>query len=177
MRVLSISIALLFCLASCSPRLTDYTTRLEKANDWSEDEIRQIQFYLSSDVILKRQIKEGSSEIVNGKIKMENGRQIEEVLIPSGTPGVALFSPKSERLAISFEAKGDDKFLMFGPNPKAGNRYVLLASEWDKRKGKVKYNDRTYYVDSQSAFAGLKVNLKRIKKTKVNSRVAGGRKI
>ena len=177
MRVLTGLFAILFFVTSCSPRLSDYTTRLQKANNWSEDEIRQIQFYTSSPIILKKQIKEGSSEIINGKIKMENGRQIEEVLIPKGTPGVFLFSPKSERYAVSFEGDGEDKFLMFGPNPKAGNRYVLLASDWDKRRGKVTYSGKTYYVDSNSAYAGLQVDLRRIRKTKVSSRVAKGRKI
>lgn len=177
MRVLTAVFATLFLLSSCSPRLSDYTKRLQNSNDWSEDELRQIQFYLSSDIVLKRQIKEGSSEIVNGKIKMENGRQIEEILIPRKTPGVFLFSPKTERCAIAFEGNSENRFLMFGPNPKAGNRYVLLASDWDKRKGKVTYDGKTYYVDSNSAFAGLQVDLRRIRKTKVNSRVAKGRKI
>ena len=177
MRVLTAFFAALFLLSSCSPRLSDYTNRLQKSNDWSEDELRQIQFYLSSDIVLKRQIKEGSSEIVNGKIKMENGRQIEEILIPRKTPGVFLFSPKTERCAVAFEGNSESRFLMFGPNPKAGNRYVLLASDWDKRRGKVTYDGKIYYVDSQSAFAGLQVDLRRIRKTKVSSRVAKGRKI
>jgi len=177
MRVLTFVFAALFLLSACSPRLSDYTNRLQKSNNWSEDELRQIQFYLSSDIVLKRQIKEGSSEIVNGKIKMENGRQIEEILIPRKTPGVFLFSPKTERYAVAFEGNSENRFLMFGPNPKAGNRYVLLASDWDKRRGKVTYDGKTFYVDSNSAFSGLQVDLRRIRKTKVNSRVAKGRKI
>ena len=177
MRVLTGLFAILFFVTSCSPRLSDYTSRLQNSNNWSEDDLRQIQFYLSSPIALKKQIKEGSSEIINGKIKMENGRQIEEVIIPKGTPGLFLFSPKSERYAVSFEGKGEDKFLMFGPNPKAGNRYVLLASDWDKRRGKVTYNGKTYFVDSNSAFAGLQVDLRRIRKTKVSTRTARGRKI
>lgn len=177
MRILIVFFASLMFFASCSPRLTDYTKRLENANNWSENELKKIQFYLSDDIVLKKQIKEGSSEIVRGKIKMENGRQIEEILIRRGTPGVLLFSPKSNRLAVSFEDGGKDLFLMFGPNPKAGNRYVLLASDWDKRRGKVTYDGRQYYVDSRSAFSGLQVDLRRIKKTQVRSRVAKGRKI
>ena len=51
------------------------------------------------------------------------------------------------------------------------------ASIWDKRKGKVTYSGREYYVDSNSAFCGLKVDLRRIKKTQVQSRVAKGRRI
>lgn len=177
MRVLIILSASLLFFASCSPRLTDYTKRLENANNWSEDELRQIQFYLSADIVLKKQVKEGSSEIVRGKIKMENGRQIEEILIRRGTPGILMFSPKEDRLAVSFEDGDESRFLMFGPNPKAGNRYVLLASDWDKRKGKVTYSGQQYYVDSNSAFSGLQVDLRRIKKTQVRSRVAKGRRI
>lgn len=174
--LIAFSVLLMF-LASCSPRLSDYTKRLENANNWSEDELKQIQFYLSNDIVLKKQIKDGSSEIIKGKIRMENGRQIEEILIRKGTPGILMFSPKGDRLAVSFEDGDESQFLMFGPNPKAGNRYVLLASDWDKRRGKVTYSGKTYFVDSNSAFSGLQVDLRRIKNTQVKSRVAKGRKI
>jgi hypothetical protein len=62
---------------------------------------------------LKRELSGGSSEIISGKIKIENGRQIEEVVIRKGTPGAFLFSPRNDRFAISFEEDGDSRW--FGP--------------------------------------------------------------
>jgi|SRR5690606_22401457 len=164
-------------LASCSPQLSPFTQKLYEENRWTEDELRKIQFYLSQDLVLKRQIKEGSSEIINGKIKMENGRQIEEIVIRRGTPGVFVFSPKDSRFGISFEEGGEKKYLMFGPNPKYGNRYLLLASDWDRRQGKVQYDSKFFYVDSDDAMAGLLVDLRRLQKTSVDTRTAKGRRV
>jgi len=163
-------------LASCSPKLTPFTQRLYTESNWTKAELKQIQFYLSEDIKLKRALSGGSSEIANGKIRIEDGRQIEEVVIPKMTPGIFLFSPKDNRFAISFE-DSDARFLMFGPNPKANNRYVLLASEWKGRTGKVKYDDKTWRIDANDAIANLLVDLKKVRKVTVNSRTAGGRKI
>ena len=163
-------------LASCSPRLTPFTQRLYEESRWTKAELKKIQFYLSEDIKLKRSLSGGSSEIINGKIKIENGQEIEEVIIPKMTPGVFVFSPKDERFAISFE-DSDARFLMFGPNPRAGNKYVLLASEWKNRRGKVKYDDKTWRVSADDAIASLLVDLKKVRKVSVSSRTAGGRKV
>ncbi len=170
----------LFCLlflGACSPSLSPFSQRLIDQNDWSEEDLKQIQFYLSNDIVLKRDYTRGSSEIIAGEIKMVNGRQIEQVTIPKGTPGILLFQPKSDRMAISFEEGKDSRYLMFGPNPKRGKNYVLLAADWQNRRGKVKYDGRTYYTNSESALATLLVDLKKSGKTSVKSRAAKGRKI
>ncbi len=170
--------AVLF-LSACSPKLSPFSQRLIDQNGWSEDELQQIQFYLSDDVVLKRDFTRGSSEIVGGEIKMVNGRKVEEVKISKGTPGILLFQPKSNRMAVSFESgrDADTKYLMFGPNPKRGKNYVLLASDWKNRRGKVQYDGKTYYTSSNSALATLMVDLKRRGNTSVKSRSAKGRKI
>jgi hypothetical protein len=169
-------VAVLF-LSACSPKLSPFTQRLIDQNGWSEDDLEQIQFYLSEDVLLRRDYTRGSSEIIAGEIKMVNGRQIEEVRIPRGTPGVLLFQPRNKRMAIGFEEGKDKRYLMFGPNPKKGGKYVLLASDWKNRKGKVKYDGRTYYTSANGALANLLVDLKKSGRTSVKTRSAKGRKI
>ncbi|MCB0662217.1 MAG: hypothetical protein KDC24_05735 [Saprospiraceae bacterium] len=167
----------LFLLSACSPTLTSFTKEIYNDNNWTEDELRQIQFYLSEDIVLTRQRKGARSVIEDGAITMEKGKEVDEIVIPKGTPGVFLFSPKKERMAISFEEGNEKRFLMFGPNPKMGDRFVLLASEWDKKRGKVKYDDSYYWVASDDAFAGLMVDLKSINKVKVKTQVASGNKV
>lgn len=164
-------------LASCSPNLNYFTQDLYRDQKWSENELRQIQFYLSHDIVLRREATSGESRIQNGEIRIRNGRKVEEVVIPRGTPGVFLFSPKENRFAVSFEKNGDNRFLMFGPNPKLNGRYVLLASEWEQRQGKVTYDDSAWWVDADDAIAGLMVDLKRSRQISVKSRVAGGRTV
>lgn len=172
--LLALSIILLS--SACSPKLSPFNQRLVDQNRWTESDLQSIQFYLSKDITLYRDYTSGSSRIESGEIKMIKGRKVEKVVIKKGTPGVALFQPKG-KLAVSFEDNQDDRFLIFGPNPKRGNSYVLMATDWKNRQGKVKYNDRIYYTNAESALASLLVDLKKSKKVSVKSRSAKGRTI
>ena len=163
-------------LAACGPTYKPFTLNMQERYGWTEQQMKRIQFYLSEDVVLRRELSKGESVIDEGKISIERGVRIEEVIIPEGTPGVLQFMPKSNRMAVSFE-RGSKKFLMFGPHPKWGDRYMLLGSSWDKHEGEVTYQGRRYKTSSRSALAGLMVDLNRINKVTVNRRRAAGRKI
>ncbi len=179
-------ISALSLFVACTPRLSPFTERLYKDNNWREEDLSKIQFYLSRDIILQREVSEGSTSINGGKIKMEKGRRIEEVLIPRGTPGVLVKikvddpSDRSkmavEKLVISFE-KTDDFSLTFGPNPKQKGTYVLLADDWQNSAGKVHYGSQIYWAVNDSGLAALMVDLRRIQETERKSRTARGRKI
>lgn len=169
--------ATLLTLGACSPRLTPFTERLYEQNRWTQEDLKRIQFYVSNDIVLRRDFASTDSRIEGGTIRIEGGKQIEEVVIKSGTPGVFLFSPKSERFAISFEEGSDDRYLMFGPSPRADGRFVLLASDWERRQGTVTYEGRRFNVDTESAYASLLVDLKRSNSIAKKSRVASGRKV
>jgi len=162
---------------ACSPTLSPFTQKLYDNYRWTDEELKSIQFYVSDNIVLRRELTGGSSEIISGKVRVVNGRQVEEIVIRSGTPGVLLFKPKENRFAISFEDGGEERFLVFGPNPRASDRYVLMASEWRKKGGTVSYDGRKFDVASEDAFAGLMVDLKKFNKLSVESRTAGGRKI
>ena len=163
-------------LISCSPSYKPFTVDLQESYDWTEDELKKIQFYLSQDIVLQRNLSRGESVIEGGKIQVKEGRRIEEVKIPSGTPGVLMFMPKPNRLAISFE-RGKDKFLMFGPHPKWDGKYVLLGSDWDKRSGEVTYQGKKYHTSSRSAYASLMVDLERVSKVSLARHTAKGRTV
>ena len=165
---------LLLGLGACSPKLTPFTENLYNEGNWTESQLEKIQFYLSEDIVLTRQLSGASSEIVSGEIKFVEGRRVEEIVIPKGTPGILVDQPRENRFAVSFES-GNDRFLMFGPNSKAGGKYVLLASEWKRRTGVVTYDGRKYRVGNKSAFASLMVDLEKIRNVNVNSRTAKGR--
>jgi hypothetical protein len=168
------SIVLFTLLQSCSPKLRPFTQNLWDTHKWEEEDLQKIQFYVSEDIILHRFLSGESSEIINGEIKIVEGRKVEEIRIPHGTPGVYTFSPKKERLAISFE---EDKYLIFGPNPKRRDSYVLLASSWERNKGIVTYDDRKFTTPTKSAFSTLMIDIKHIDKTDSKVRIVKGRKV
>ncbi|NUO00978.1 MAG: hypothetical protein HUU01_10230 [Saprospiraceae bacterium] len=162
---------------ACSPTLSPFTQRLYDNYNWSDEDLKRIQFYVSDDIVMRRELGTGSTEITSGKVRVVNGRQVEEIVIRRGTPGILLFKPKENRFAVSFEDGGESRYLVFGPNPKASDRYVLLASEWRKRTGTVTYDGRKFDVDADDAFATLMLDMKKFNKLSVESRTAGGRKI
>lgn len=164
-------------LSSCSPTLSYFTQDLYDQYKWTEPELKRIQFYLSNSIVLRRELSGSKSEIVSGEIKLVDGRKVEEVVIPKGTPGIVLFLPKSDRFAVSFDAKSDDSYLVFGPNPKMSDRYVLLASEWKRRVGVVTYEGKKWKVDNNNAYASLMVDLKKVNKVSVESHKATGRTV
>ena len=180
MKTLQNICAVLVCLVmvtSCSPSLTPFTQDLYDNSNWSEDDLKRIQFYVSEDIVLNREFTSGESAIQNGKIRIKNGKRIEEVVIRSGTAGVLMFIPKQNRFAISFEEGNESPYLIFGPNPKINNRYALLAKEWKKYGGKVHYAGKLYNVERSGAFASLLVDMDRIGETEYKRKVAEGRTV
>jgi hypothetical protein len=159
-------------ISSCS-NLTPFTKSIYDRYDWSEDELQRIQFYLSDDIVLKRELGSGTKEIINGDVKIIDGKEIEVVKIPKGTPGIMEYTRDRNKMAIRFE-EGGDRYLMFGPNPKYGGKYMLLASEWTRVSGKVHYEGNIYRAENQSQLATLMIDLKRLGKTDVKSRTADG---
>ena len=98
-------------------------------------------------------------------------------MIRKGTPGVFLFRPKEDRFAVSFEGGKNDKYLIFGSSSRTNGKYSLRAKSWEKRRGKVTYDGRTYYTPAESAYAVLLVDLKKVTKTSKRSRTAKGRTV
>jgi hypothetical protein len=164
-------------VTSCSPELRPFTSKLLDEGGWRDNDLKKIQFYVSDDIVIRRKITDGSTEISSGTIKMVKGVNVEEVRIKRGTPGIFLFRVKEDKFAVSFDGTSDKRYLMFGPNPKRRGEYVLLASEWQDKKGKVRYDEKFYFTDGESAWANLMVDLKKFKKVDVSSNTAKGRKV
>ena len=167
-------VAILTC--SCSQKLKYFTEDLYDQYDWTESELRRIQFYVSQDIVLYRGSADRGSRIKDGQIRIENDREVEEVIIKEGTPGVFIDAPRNNHFAISFEDERDH-YLMFGPNSKAEGRFLLMAKDWDSRSGKITYGGKVYETSSSSAYAALMVDIKRAKKTKYKTKTAGGQRV
>lgn len=163
-------------LSSCNRNLSYFTEDLYRSNNWSESELKQIQFYVSQDIRLVRTNISGGSDIDDGQIKINDSRVVEEVIIRQGTPGTLIFAPNTDRFAVSFD-EDPDKYLMFGPNEKARGRYVLLAKRWKQKAGIITYGDIEYRTGSDSAYATLMVDIKNAQRSIKKSTTATGRKI
>lgn len=176
MRLILASITILLLLSSCGPNLKYFTEDMYDEHQWSDRELKRIQFYVSQDIVLYRGLSDSNSKIENGQIKVNSDRKVEEVVIKKGTPGVFVQAPKQDRFAISF-GNGKGQFLMFGPNSKANGRFVLLAKNWDRRSGQISYGGQIYETSSESAYAALMVDVKRARRTKTDSKEAKGQRV
>ncbi|MCZ2101601.1 MAG: hypothetical protein LC107_08705 [Chitinophagales bacterium] len=176
MRTLLIMIAITGMM-SCAPTLKYYTKDMQDMSGWNTSDLHNIQFYLSNDIVLWRELGKEQVTISNGKIKMTDGRRVEEVVIKKGTPGVFVFSPKDQQYAVSFDSKDDSKYLVFGPSEKRNNRYVLLAKKWDNQYGQVTYGEDVFYTPSESAYAHLMVDMKKVKNISKKRETASGRRV
>lgn len=163
-------------LNSCKT-LIPFTEDLKTSNSWSEKDLKMIQYYNSETIVLNRQLKSNETGIVSGKIKMVDGKQVEEIIIRKGTKGVISALPDENRMAISFEI-GDDHYLTFGVDKQRGGRYYLRLKDYEKNKfALVSYFGKTYNLSPQALNSYLQVNLKKIKKEQLSMRVAKGRKL
>lgn len=176
MKTLIATLAMAALLSSCSLKLSPYTTRLQQESGLDEGSLRKVQFYVSKDIVLQRDLSESETEVVGGKIKMVNGRRVEEVLILAGTPGVLMEMPGYDRLAISFEANTSD-YLLFGASENEGGAFALMAKDWTHRVGQIQYGGKIYQTTPESAGAILLVDVHKLDELDVKSRTASGRKI
>jgi len=80
-----------------------FTHEIRTEHGLTDDEVKNLQFYTSHGITLRREIESGGRKVTPGhKLLLVSGKSIEEVVIPAKTPGVAVkVGPRA--LAVSFE--------------------------------------------------------------------------
>ena len=162
-------------VSSCGPKLVPFTAEVEYETGLSKEQLKHVQFYNSAPIVLFREVNNNTTQVIRGDIKMHNGKQLEQIVIPPNTPGVVINS-NPERLGVSFE-KGTDRYLVFGRNPNRANAYTILAKDWKNSLGTVQYDGKDFKINTESASTYLIVNIKRMKDLKTSSRTAKGREV
>src|SRR5699024_6001417 len=87
-------------LQSCSSHMSVLTNDMVEDYGWSENDLRQMQFYLSEDIVLQKIQSGGMTDIKDGKVQVTQGKKVDEIVLKEGTPGVLVFMPESDRLGI-----------------------------------------------------------------------------
>ncbi len=164
-------------MVSCTPSLSPFTSGLVEDQQWSEQDLSKIQYYLSDDIVLERQVRENQSSIVLGEIVLRDGRKVERLVFPKKTPGVFVRQIGADKMAISFEAGKDDRFLVFTPHPRRQHTYTLSAQNWQDGRGQVLYGGNTYFTIPGSGLAFLQVSVKGTRSNKVRTREVEGRTV
>jgi hypothetical protein len=94
-----------------------FTQELRNEHRLSVDDLRNLQFYNSHAITLRRELARGDRQVTGThKLLVIAGKQIEEVLIEKNTPGV-LVGADEGTLQVSFEEGTSLSFTVRGPEP------------------------------------------------------------
>jgi hypothetical protein len=104
-RVLSLAVTALLALGAATGCRTfvPFTQEIRDQNRLSEAELRNLQYYVSSTITLRREADSAGRQVTgNHKLLVIAGKTIEEVVVESKTPGICV-GVGPHTLSISFE--------------------------------------------------------------------------
>jgi hypothetical protein len=175
------SLTLLYSCGSSNKisNYTPFTRDLKQKLEVDNIDLKEVQFYVDQKLILNRNLGSQDISVKNGVVKMSNGKYINEVVIPSLTPGVCM-GAENDKLLVSFE-KGNS-YLAFGPGSGfTANNYVLYGTEWKLGTAMVTYDSEKFRAHcgtcSDVASATLVIRKKELEKLSRKKRTATGRTI
>lgn len=175
-------IALLF--SSCSLNRMYLTVDTKQQIEKAGIDVSKVQFYNSEEIVLARQLSKEELKVAQGKVRIENGKSIEEIIIPANTPGICELNDE-KTLKISFD-DGDGRSIPFlverkGEVVTAGSYFKIGAKQWTRTEsggkvGKLDYQGQVY--DLVRGFDS-RLMIDKSVMTKVNRKVhvAKGRKL
>lgn len=196
----------LLALSGCA-RMVPFTHEIRVQNQLEEPDVRQLQYYLSHDITLRREALSNGRNIRGGRLELSSGKLIEEVVIPKHTPGVAV-AVASDAITVSFE---EGSALTFGvrsgrietlplrqepslgfaepPDPFPGDRPQLTQHEpladllgsyyldTDTDTALVTFQGRVWDAVEESHQAHLMIDAKELEDVVESRTVLGGRRV
>jgi hypothetical protein len=89
-------------LATGCSSYVPFTYELRSAHRLSDAEVKNLQFYSSKEITLRREVQSEDRQITPGhKLRLLSGKSVEEVVIPARTPGAAV-RVSSQVISVSF---------------------------------------------------------------------------
>ncbi|MBI1836180.1 MAG: hypothetical protein HYR91_02830 [Flavobacteriia bacterium] len=166
-----------FVLFSCGQKIS-FTDKVKEEYNLNEQNMKKVQFYTSSTIILTKSQTSGSQGTgSDGTLVSNKSSEQERVIIYPNTKCIFDgFGPNGE-LNIRFET-GVGNFLKFSIRPQQTSGKYYLVADWKQEKGgQLTYGNQTYFADTNSGNAYLMVVLKRLNKTKRKDRRVKGMKV
>lgn len=184
MRTISLLSIILITLSSCSTNRMLFTVDTKKQIEEAGVDVTQVQFYNSDEIVLARDISKEEVKVAEGKVRIENGRNIEEIIIPANTPGICELN-NEKTLKVSFDT-GEGKSIPFlverrGDVVVSGSYFKIGAKEWTRtsrgrKVGKLDYEGKIFKL-VRGADARLMIDKAVLNKVNRKTKVAKGRKL
>jgi hypothetical protein len=174
-RILAAILVALFVLSGCASGRIPVTQNLRDQYGLEGDDLKKLQYFVSSDVTLQREFRREEGEISKThKLVMKEGGLVEEVFIAAGTPGIATeVGPTS--LAVSFEPGGSLVFGSPSSDRDPERKYKLSAKRWTDYYGELVYDNKTYYAVKGSGQVYLEVGAESLDAVEKKKKILPGR--
>ena len=121
-----------------------FTSQLKQRLERDSIDIKKVQFYVDQKLILSRYLDDEKAQVTSGKVRLENGKYINEVIVPPFTPGVCE-DIQNGNLMISFEKGSSDMGFGLGSGYTA-NTYVLYGYDWRNGTAVVNFDNKKFRV-------------------------------
>lgn len=139
-------------LMSCTAQKVPFTPDIQTTYNFSEERLKTVQFYTSDPIILYVNKNNNVSNIVRGKVIINESDVYDRIIIPKNTPCILVKKLDNDKLIVSFET-GNGKQICFVNN---GNSYSLGAKEWADA-GLLKYGGKNYFTMNRDTYLMIKV--------------------
>jgi len=99
-------------LSGCATTRVPFTHEIRAQYKLTDDEVRNLQFYASDTIKLRRELSATDRQVTGGhRLVLTSGKVIEEVVIPKETPGVAVALSR-DTIAVSFDLGSQLEFAL-----------------------------------------------------------------
>jgi hypothetical protein len=112
--------------------------------------LRQLQFYNSEEIVLEREISQEELGVDKSRVKIENGKKVEKIIIPDYSIGICELHD-SRAMKVSFDK---DNIIVFLAERKdgvvtEGSHFKIAAKEWvtterGNKEGKLDYEGKVF---------------------------------
>lgn len=149
------AIGVLATLSACTSYLP-FTNHLRNQFHIDTEGLRHVQFYVSGNVVLRRDLELSGRRTIGGVVHQDEGRLVEEILVRKHTPGIALAAqfetnPPKSALRVSFMPGDNANYLTFavadGEGPDSEAPFLLTASLFEGQLPKVNYDNKVWSLD------------------------------
>lgn len=164
-------------LASCGMKVPFTNNIKQEYGLDSEKEIKKVQFFTSSTLILEKSKSSGNAGTDESGVLISNSsKEQDRIIIPVNSKCVFEGFAADSSMMIRFET-GVGKTLSFASRPGQNNGKYYLVAVWKNSTGELKYGTETYTVNSTGGNTHLLVVLKKIQNLKRKDRIVRGMKV
>lgn len=171
-------LSLVFLAMGCAIR-QPFTTDIKKEYALNTpDDMKKVQFYTSSSIILERIVTNGGkAKTDDGTLVTSKSKEENRIIIPTLTKCIFENFDANGDINVRFET-GAGRIIKFAIRDTQSNGRYYFVAKWEYDKGaEVSYGNEIYYATSNSANACLLVSIKKLQKTRRKDRVVKGMKV